>query len=101
MQSTPDLSGIINLIMQNPSLIEQISALAKPKEENESSPEDAENPAVVPKETAEEAVAVPTMRTHRHELLSAMKPYLSENRRVAMDSMSSILDVIDVMMKKQ
>lgn len=101
MQSTPDLSGIINLIMQNPSLIEQISALAKPKEESESTPEDTENPAVLPEETAEETVAVPRMRTHRHELLSAMKPYLSENRRAAIDSMSSILDVIDVMMKKQ
>ena len=35
MASTPDLSGIVNLIMQNPSLIEQISALANSKTESE------------------------------------------------------------------
>lgn len=99
MQDTQDLSTIVSLIMQNPSLIEQISALAKqkavpePVAEEEQSPQKEELPAT-------EASAVPIMRSHRHELLNAMKPYLSENRRTAIDSMASILDVIDVMMKK-
>ena len=101
MQSTPDLAGIVNLIMQNPALIEQIAALAKPKSD-ESPSEPTVNEKV---ETVDEAAINPSqastaMRSHRHELLSAMKPYLSDNRRVAIDSMSSILDVIDVMMKK-
>lgn len=100
MQQTPDLSSIVNLIMQNPALIEQISALAKPKSETDtvatSEPEKVE--IAEPTSTAE-ANAVPLMRSHRHDLLNAMKPYLSENRRMAIDSMSSILDVIDVMAK--
>ena len=107
MQNTPDLSGIINLIMQNPSLIAEISALAKPKSEAVDEAEIAEDQekekeVSVSESSAETeaAVSVPLMRTHRHELLNAMKPYLSENRRSAIDSMSSILDVIDVMMKK-
>ena len=100
MQQTPDLSSIVSLIMQNPALIEQISALAKPKSDVEatpvSEPEEVEN-----KESAQtaQANAVPLMRSHRRDLLNAMKPYLSENRRMAIDSMSSILDVIDVMAK--
>ena len=108
MQNTPDLSGIINLIMQNPSLIAEISALAKPKSDPSPEPEITESAQqkeepTVKEEPAEEKNAVssaPLMRTHRHELLSAMKPYLSESRRSAIDSMASILDVIDVMIKK-
>lgn len=108
MQNTPDLSGIINLIMQNPSLIAEISALAKPKSDPSPEPEITESAQqkeepTVKEEPEEEKIAVssaPLMRTHRHELLSAMKPYLSENRRSAIDSMASILDVIDVMIKK-
>ena len=99
MQSTPDLSKIVSLIMQNPDLIRQISALA-----NEESTED--EPAleeVVETQTPQKPASTVTernMRSHRHELLSAMKPYLSESRRTAIDSMASILDIIDVMVKK-
>ena len=106
MQNTPDLSGIINLIMQNPSLIAEISALAKPKAEPVAETEVTEDlsvneePAIEEKPAEAEASVVPLMRSHRHELLNAMKPYLSESRRSAIDSMASILDVIDVMIKK-
>ena len=99
MQSTPDLSKIVSLIMQNPELIEQISSLAKG--DNESTPEPEEETAEVSvSEKATEPQATRNMRAHRHELLSAMKPYLSESRRTAIDSMASILDIIDVMVKK-
>lgn len=99
MESTPDLSRIVNLIMQNPELIEQISALAKSGPEEEARTEEARGEEV---ETVADVREVPKrdMRSHRHELLSAMKPYLSENRRSALDSMSSILDIIDVMAHK-
>jgi hypothetical protein len=40
-------------------------------------------------------------KRRRKELLSAMKPYLSEHRQSAIDSMSSILDIIDVMARKE
>lgn len=103
MNDTPDLSSIINLIMQNPALIEQISSLAKTKIEPEVSTEAADevdNTDITQEQTPAVESSAPLMRSHRHELLSAMKPYLSENRRTAIDSMASILDVIDVMMKK-
>lgn len=106
MQNTPDLAGIINLIMQNPSLIAEISALANPKTEEVAEPEATEVQEIKEEVTkteipaATQTVSVPLMRTHRHDLLNAMKPYLSESRRSAIDSMASILDVIDVMIKK-
>ena len=103
MNDTPDLSSIINLIMQNPALIEQISSLAKTKIEPEVSTEAADevdNTDITQEQTPAVESSATLMRSHRHELLSAMKPYLSESRRTAIDSMASILDVIDVMMKK-
>ena len=103
MKDTPDLSSIVNLIMQNPTLIEQISALAKAKSEAEEASEitnEEKETAITPGEPQVETASAPLMRSHRHELLSAMKPYLSENRRAAIDSMASILDVINVMVRK-
>jgi len=107
MSTTPDLSKIVGLIMQNPELIAQISALANSESEVS---EAEEKDSVKISENEVEAVSLPprqfqvgderNMRAHRHELLSAMKPYLSEQRRTAIDSMSSILDILDVMMKK-
>ena len=99
MQSTPDLSKIVNLIMQNPDLIQQISALASA--EADATPEAVDE--AVKTQAPEQPIQSTNernMRAHRHELLSAMKPYLSESRRTAIDSMASILDIIDVMVKK-
>lgn len=102
MQDTPDLSKIVNLIMQNPSLIAEISALAKQDtESSEPSKEVADVDATT--EYEKEAVtanATVHSRSHRHELLSALKPYLSENRRQAVDSMMSISDILDMMRKR-
>lgn len=111
MQQTPDLSKIVSLIMQNPSLISEIAALASSNEDSTASTESAESTlstepkSVAPTEREVQAVAEERThiqsRTRRKELLSAMKPYLSEQRRGAIDSMSSILDILDVMMKKE
>ena len=97
MQDTPDLSKIVSLIMQNPELIEQISALVKsdtPTEEIKA----AESEQTV--STVSEVRDTPVgPRMHRQDLLLAMKPYLSENRRAAIDSMMSIADILDMMRK--
>ncbi len=99
MADTPDLSRIVNLIMENPTLIEQISSLAKNDTPPEVKPEEPKAEERI--EEAVTAAAVPKendrQRINRHELLSAMKPYLSENRRNAIDSMESIVGIIDMM----
>lgn len=103
MQDTPDLSKIVNLIMQNPSLIEQISALANQDNEEKSETQPDDNSVQTNSTLEENANAQPfvrSSRSHRNELLSALKPYLSESRRTAVDSMMSIADILDMMRKK-
>ena len=104
MSDTPDLSKIVSVIMQNPALISEIAALANqtktPPPEQTQDPEIAEE-TVAETVAAPERQSTPRARAHRKELLSAMKPYLSESRRGALDSMSSILDIIDVMIRKE
>ncbi len=86
-----DLSKIVSLIMENPSLIEQISNLAKQSED--SSPE-AEPVAEAPVIT-EPKVNSPK-KLHRTQLIGAIKPYLSPERRKAVETMLSIMDILDI-----
>ena len=101
MQEAPDLSKIVSLIMQNPALIEQISALAKGEGDNKESVEaEVKDEVAAPEAETISASIQGSQRSHRHELLGALKPYLSEQRRAAIDSMMSISDILDVMKKK-
>lgn len=91
-----DVGKIVNLIMENPELVEKIRELAQ-GEENTEGKDEAE-------ETASEPVAlhIPEAMprrsaTRRTELLRALKPYLSEDRGKAIESMMSIADIIDMM----
>lgn len=105
-QENLDVGKVIGLIMENPQLIEQISNLAR----QSSPPEgDAEVLQEVEQAKPEEAVstqAVPTYRQsigsrgNRAQLLCALKPYVSEERARALDSMISIVDIIDMMKER-
>ena len=102
--STPDLSKVISLIMENPRLIEEISGLVKKSEEEPESTEPKKGEDTV-SEKANEAYALPTpqppqahgARQNRRELMSALKPYVSESRRRALDSFMSIADILEMM----
>ena len=102
MSDAPDISKVISLIMQNPTLISEIAALTRSTDGE--SKEKAES--VSTKEEEIETAAVPSAvhefsnKERRRELLNAMKPYLSESRRSALDSMSSILDILEVMNRR-
>ena len=89
---TPDISKIIGLIMENPHLIEEISALARGSGERTDEKSEPTAPTAAP------AVA-PTVRSerrgNREKLLHALKPYLSENRQKAIDSMVSIVEILE------
>ena len=94
-----DLSKVVNLIMENPHLVEEISKLARDSSANETSEGASETPP-----SAESASTAPTTyrRTdargqRRSELLAAMKPYLSEERAKAIDSMITIADILGMM----
>ena len=95
--STPDIGKIINLIMENPKLIEEISNLAKGETKNGDA-KPTESKATPPPEDSV-STSVPPVRSHsrRGELLTLLKPYLSERRASAIDSMVSVADVLKLM----
>ena len=103
----PDLSKIVNLIMQNPKLIEEIKNLGA----NEEKEAEAESPLPEETQAEEEKAAAESEMTsgeaservgkiRRRELLAALKPYVSEERSRAIDSMMSIADILDMMRSK-
>ena len=105
-QESIDIAKVVNLIIENPGLIQQISGLVK---QNKPTTEAVENTLPEPQKeqvtmdnTAEPTVARPTyaslnQRSNRAQLLGALKPYVSEERAKAIDSMISIADVLDIM----
>ena len=98
--SSPDISSIINLIMQNPDLIEQISSLAKnaKADENDTEQTQEEIKATEPVIVTSQPV-VDNKGEMRNRLLGAMKPYLSDARSQAIDQMISIASILDMMKK--
>lgn len=105
-----DLSKIVNLIMENPKLIEEIKNLSAEKEKPVSAEPDKEELSSTTEKS--ESVAAPAVtydntgsiggisRIRRKDLLLALKPYVSEERGRAIDSMMSIADILEMMRSK-
>ena len=105
-----DLSKIVNLIMENPKLIEEIKNLSAEKgepealkpnnEEAKTSSENSESltSAAVTYDGSGSANGINRIR--RKDLLLALKPYVSEERGRAIDSMMSIADILEMMRSK-
>lgn len=99
-RATPDISRVISVIMENPDILEKISALIK-NDTAEQSPKSAISDA---KDTA-----VPTYteisegaprHSRRQQLLGALKPYVRRERAQAIDSVIAIADILDMMRGK-
>lgn len=92
-----DIGKIVGLIMDNPQIIEQISALAKQSEATKVTEEVVAQPAEGPK--SQQTVSMPQTvgRGERAKLLGALKPYVSSERAKAIDSMMSIADILEMM----
>ena len=92
-----DIGKIVGLIMDNPQIIEQISALAKQSD----GPKVTEEVVSQPVESAKPIQTVSTPQTagrgERAKLLGALKPYVSSERAKAIDSMMSIADILEMM----
>jgi hypothetical protein len=96
MEGTPDLAKIVGAIMENPALMEQISSIAKGSTEKE--PREAEDtPKTEQTAAVKEEPAPAPKQSDRARLLRAMKPYLSESRARALDSMLVVADILDGM----
>lgn len=92
-----DIGKIVGIIMENPQIIEQISALAKQSD----APKVTEEAVAPPQEDTKpvQTVSVPQTvgRGERARLLGALKPYVSSERAKAIDSMMSIADILEMM----
>ena len=101
--TTPDLSRIVGLIMENPKLIEEISSLVKNDSQSINNTEAITATPEVNRENQMEETPILTTKVdsarkkNRSELLSAFKPYVSTERAKAIDSMISIANVLDAM----
>ena len=89
-----DLSRIVGLIMENPKLISEITELVREKGQTEEKPPAKEEAAPVIKQTPPPE---PLPRERRAAMLYALKPYVSEKRAQAIDSMITITEMIDMM----
>ena len=96
MSETPDLGKIVSLIMENPDLITRIQELAKGEETKEPpKPQRTEAEVAAPVETIRQGTI--DTKEKRNRLLSAMKPYLSSERSKAIDSVMSMVEILDMM----
>ena len=99
MSSTPDIGRIIQLIMENPNLVDEISRLAKTDSTEAAKVEIKEEekaPLPIPQKESSSSSELPK-KQKRTELLGALKPYLSGERAKAIDSMLSVVEIIDMM----
>ena len=94
MADTPDLARIVNMIMENPSLVAEISAMAKGATEGEPTAGKEDKAGSPAPETSE--VTATSKSTNRARLLGAMKPYLSKERAQAIDTMISIAEILEI-----
>lgn len=95
-RTAPDLSKIVSMIMERPELVAEIAALGKNEEKKSESEQKEAEPM--------EQTAVPTYKPEgdkRTRLLYALKPYLSDSRAKAIDSMLTFGEVFDMMRSKK
>ena len=92
------------MIMSNPKLIEEISAMAKSEGIGSASEVAQSTPEEIPEAKSDTAPAgaVPTYlpppppkRRDRAVLLDALRPYVSKERQRAIDTMMTLADVFD------
>lgn len=98
MSSTPDIGRLVQLIMENPSLVEEISKLGE-KDSAEAEKAKQEEPAAEAPASVPNIASIPEnpRRNKRTQLLGALKPYLSGERAKAIDSMISVVEIIELM----
>lgn len=114
-KGTVQLTGLLEQLMQNPQLLQSVSALLRElgkepagatSEEDAAAVEETEvcasaTPAEEPVQTDDTAVTASATASHRegrrHRLLCAIRPYLSEGRAKALDSIEAIAELMDIL----
>ena len=102
MANTPDIARVVSLIMENPRLIEEISSMVNNSGDEHEGDEVARSEEKKDPDTAQASQNIEKeertpSRKNRSELLSALKPYVSKERAQAIDSMITIVNILDTM----
>ena len=95
-----DIGKVVSLIMDNPALIEQISNLAKGQDRSEPNTDVSKDFVTEQTKTENQLTTASSDRpkvSNRSQLLGALKPYVSQERAKAIDSMLAIADILDMM----
>ncbi len=93
-----DISRVISLIMENPKLIEEIKGLVEKEGATESTePPNEPQPTKVQMPISSEPQRP---KKRRQDLLMALKPYISDERRKAVESFVTIAEILDMMREK-
>ena len=107
MGENQDISKIIGIIMENPDIIARIKSLADGgggggNSEPSVATATPSEPSALATESEPSQAAVPKAESkkRRRELLYALKPYVKNERAKAIDTMLSVIDVIDVMKER-
>lgn len=104
MDSGMDIAKLVSLIMENPELIEKIKTLGEKNalEEDGDSRDEKPSEAIPTSANAAstEDSGIRSRKKLRGSLLSSLKPYVSEKRRSAIDTMMTVFDVIDLIGNK-
>ena len=94
-----DISRVISLIMENPKLIEEIKGLVEKDGGEAAIAEPPKEPQPVrPEVPVSSDQSRPKKR--RQDLLAALKPYISDERRKAVESFVTIAEILDMMREK-
>ena len=110
MDGMADISKILGIIMENPDIIETIKNLASKTDEkipescaiSKAECTEKENSGCTKNEVCSDAEAPKcserdtNAKKRRKDLLCAIKPYVSKERGKAIDTMLSVVDVIDI-----
>ncbi len=97
-----DISRLVSLIMDNPELVASIKKLASNTEPEGGKKDDVKQD--IESADAVSEVFAKTEPTYKHnggkkrnDLLCAIKPYVSEKRAGAIDTMLSVFDIIELL----
>jgi len=83
--------------MENPEVVEKIKNLGKEAAENGEATPSVINSAINEDMEGKQPTKPQPAHSKRRDLLYALKPYLSEERGRAIETMLSITDVLDMM----
>ena len=91
-----DLSKMVSMIMENPSLMAELGRVASGVGQTGDMTEDKTESDALPTAREPDEPRWGGKRERRHRLMGAIREYLSEPRAKAVDTMMNLFDIIDL-----